>query len=129
SAPASITAAEPTGSAASPCRSMCRQAGASSCVRREGRTSTSETRLSAFALVARRERGDQAVDALGVDLLRELAAVGVDQPDAEHVEVVDLPAAALAGGLLEPVVDLHRIAATATDLGAHQHLLVVGRAP
>ncbi len=64
---------------------------------------------------------------LAVDLLRELGAVGVDQPDAQHIEVVDLPAGALAGRLLEAVVELHRIAA-ASDLGAHQHVLVVGRA-
>ena len=73
-------------------------------------------------LVALGELGDQAVDAVGADLLREAVAVVLDQPDAEHVDVVDLPAVA---GLLEPVVELDRIA-LAADLGAHDDL-VVGR--
>ena len=104
------------------------QAGASSCVSLGGRTSIgASAQLLPLLLVALRQRGDQAVDALGVDLLRELAAVGIDQPDAEHVQVVDLPAAGLARRLLEPVVELDRVAAAA-HLGAHQHFLVVGRA-
>ena len=99
-----------------------------SCVSSAGRTSMRQLSPScALDLLRSVKRGDQAVDALGVDLLRELAAVGLHQPHAQHVQVVDLPAGALARRLLEPVVQLDRVAAAA-DFGAHHHVGVVGRA-
>ena len=53
--------------------------------------------VAAFDLL-RAAAVDQAINALGVDFLRELAAVGFHQPHAQHVQVVDLPARALARG-------------------------------
>src|SRR6185437_1063672 len=49
-------------------------------------------KIRSVAAVARVERLDQAVDAALLDLLRELVAVVLDQPDRLHVQVVDLPA-------------------------------------
>src|SRR6476620_7959511 len=97
------------------CVSMRTQAPAWSCVISAGRTSISlyPRRLgppySAFLgvrLVAFGQAGDQAIQALGVDLGRELAAIGLHQPHTHHVQVVDLPACALARSFLEPVVQL-----------------------
>jgi hypothetical protein len=53
---------------------MCTQAAASSCVNFGGRTSMFRQSLT-VGLVACNEGGDQPVDALDVDLLRELTAV------------------------------------------------------
>ena len=82
-------------------------------------------RASVVGSIALGQGGDQAVDALGVDFLGKLAAVGLDQPDAQHVQVVDLPAGAIAGSFLEAVIELDRIAAAA-DLGAHDDFVVFG---
>src|SRR5215217_8146760 len=58
-------------------------------------------------LVALGELGNQAVDAVRADLLREAVAVVLYQPHAQDVDVVDLPA---GGRLREAVVELDRIA-------------------
>src|SRR6218665_29443 len=79
-----------------------------------------------IGLVARGQCVDQAVHALGVDLLRELAPVGFHQPDAEHGQGVDLPARGVVRGFFEGVVQLYRVS-PANDLGAHQHIFVAGR--
>src|SRR5205085_6583682 len=93
-----------------------------------GSTSTASALLARgdVGAIALGERGDQAVDALGVDLLRELGAVGFHQPHTQHVEVVDLPAGAHARRLLQPVFELDRIAAAA-DLAADDDVGVGGR--
>src|SRR5690606_9503535 len=92
-------------SARSAWASMRVHAAACSCVSSSGRTSMSAL-APAVGLVAFGQRRDQAVDAVGVDLLGELAAVGIDQPHPQHVQVVDLPAGALPRRLLQPVFEL-----------------------
>src|SRR5690606_10021550 len=68
---------------------------------------------------------NQAIDPAARGLLVELGAVGFDQPDAEHVDVVDLPG---ASEFLQPVVELDRLAAWLHDLAAHDDIGgVVGR--
>jgi hypothetical protein len=57
-----------------PCSSMRQQATACSCVSSAGSTSTGFTLLGGVGAVALGQGGDQSVDALGIDLLRELAA-------------------------------------------------------
>src|SRR5947209_7643242 len=82
SAPASATAALPD-SERKPCASMRTQAGAWSCVSSAGRISTGSALFLDVAgrlAVALDQRRDQAVHALGADLLRELAAIGFNQP-------------------------------------------------
>src|SRR3954469_15971837 len=108
--PAASATACTWGCDARACASMRAQAGASSWVNWPGSTSIASALLAAgVVLVALREPRDQAVDALGIDLLGELAAVGLDQPHAQDVQVVDLPAGAFARRLLEPVVQLDRV--------------------
>ena len=76
--------------------------------------------MSASALI-------KAVDAALVDLLGEGAAVGRDQADPVHRNVVHLPA---GGGLEHAVVDVHGLAAARhLDQGAHRHVLVRGLQP
>src|SRR4051794_25233080 len=66
------------------CASMRLQGPASACVSCAGNTSTATSALAAGVdAIALGQGGDQAVDALGVDLRRELAAVGFHQPHAQ----------------------------------------------
>ena len=57
---------------------------------------------------------------------RKLAAVGLHQPDTQHIEVINLPAGAHTRCFFQPVVQLDRVA-TALDHGAHNHFLVFRR--
>src|SRR3569832_651109 len=107
SAPVSATTAG-DGAARSACASMRLHAAASSCVSCAGITSIARSallRAAGVRLVALLQRGDQPVDTLAVRDLRKLAAIGFDQPDAEHVQVIDLPPGALPGCLFETVVE------------------------
>lgn len=91
------------------------QAGSSLAVGEFGGSTSMARGLSALGsarigLVARGQCLDQAVDALGIDLLRELAPVGFHQPDTQHIQVVDLPACAITRSLFEAVVELDGVA-------------------
>src|SRR5690606_17812195 len=66
---------------------------------------------------------DQPFDAAGRGLLRELRSIGLDEPDPEHVDVVDLPVVAR---LAHPVVELRGLAAGLQDLRAHDDVGVAG---
>jgi len=67
---------------------------------------------------------DQAIHALGGDLLGELVAIGLDQPDPGDIQVEDAPGIAL---LFEAVIELDRLTSCLDDLAAHHHLVVFGR--
>src|SRR5690606_15353529 len=64
---------------------------------------------------------DQALDAALADDRAELAAVGLDEPDPEDVDVVDLP---VLVGSPHPVVELDRLGSLADHFAAHDDVLV-----
>src|SRR5471030_537422 len=80
-------------------------------------------RLAGQRLVLGRQRLDQAVDAALGDFGREGALVGLHQPRAEHVDVIDLPT---AGGLLDAVVELDGLAARHVHLRTHFDFGIAG---
>jgi hypothetical protein len=57
---------------------------------------------------------------------RKLAAIGLDQPDAQHIEVEDSASRRPGRVSFRAVVELDRVA-PALDFGAHHHFLVFGR--
>src|SRR5690554_3176220 len=69
------------------------------------------------------QRGDQAIDARLLDLLGELVAVVLNQPDVLDIDVVDLPA---LGCFLETVIDAHGRAVAAGHERADHHVVGVG---
>src|SRR5690606_37185156 len=77
--------------------------------------------LGTAAAVALATGLDQARDSPLADDGRELVPIGLDQPDAEHVDVVDLPGVA---GKAHPLVELDRLGAVADHFAAHDHVLV-----
>ena len=77
-----------------------------------------------FALACcAQSRRNQAIETFGVDLLCKLATISFDQPDTQHVQVVDLPACALPRRFLQPVIQLYGLA-TAFDLRLDNDFLV-----
>ena len=74
-----------------------------------------QTRWS-FAVVefvALAQRGNQPVNAFGIDFLRKLGAVVVHQPNTEDVEVVDTPTRLRFSGFLKTVIDGHWVCTAA----------------
>jgi hypothetical protein len=70
-------------------------------------------RRSALGCVALGQPGDEPVDAAGRHLLVEHTAVLFNQPHADDVDVVDLPAFA---GLFQPITSAQFLAEVRTDL-------------
>ncbi|CAM2160730.1 hypothetical protein PT2222_80314 [Paraburkholderia tropica] len=104
-------------------RNACRRRRAA----RHGRGAQTRYATSGLArlqfLIARAEELDQPVHAALLDLLVELRAIGLDQPRAQHIQIVEPPA---LRRLVEPVIDLDGLAARLRER-AHDHVGVARR--